>query len=362
MYLATIFTILCLLGLTPEVRGDEVISPNIPQGPTTSLWEVGTGFDVVHVSSPIPLVQINIISTLRQLNVFQPDDREPVTLLDTLEYPFSTVGMLIRGGRYCTATLVYKNIILTNRHCTLTDGQGNITQGFIDEAVFYLSYRKTNWSARWSNSSKFTAESAVSTESDQDWALLVLETPIGESTGWMGSKKRDKGYFSVDRKVNMISYSYDLFEEFGTAGYQKGCSTRGFRRSYKLHDCDDMSGSSGSAMFEGWEDPYVVGVNYAEFRNGGTQSSTQPAYSRDYANVFDGSSSYFDQLQRMIGVSPTPTPGPTKSPTLTPARHKSCSNICKGIGSKRRCRKKSRGTCKCRWRRVRRRMRCRKRN
>lgn len=313
--------------------------PNVPNPGVSSekFWNQ-TGWEMCCEKEAKPLEDIkNII--LRRLNVFIPDGRKVMSNADMQTFPINTVGV-VKETSFCTGTLIARDVVLTNRHCVKINSEGKLTGGFLNNGYFYLSWHQNKWHRR----SGFTNESVISANSKQDWALLVLKQPLGDDVGWVGMKNKEKyDYFAQkDRLVNMISYSGDYVGKYGRGGFQRNCSTRGVWNNHAIHDCDATRGSSGSAILEGWGKPYVIGVNYAEFRYPSSQSQVLDQFTQDRSNVFDPSESFYKAFHELRGP-PTPSPTPAPEP---------CWKFCKKFKKRRACNAQKRSRCGCKWMRV----------
>jgi V8-like Glu-specific endopeptidase len=316
--------------------------PYIPDpGNSNNRFWNDTGWQMFGGEEAAPLKTVENSTDRRQLNVFLPDGRSVMTDSDMETFPISTVGM-VKKSSYCTGTLVARDVILTNRHCVEVNSEGILTNDYINNGYFYLSWENNRWHRR----SSFTNKSVVSTSQAEDWALLVLKDALGDEVGWVGmkNKERDSYFAQENRLINMISYSGDYVSKYKRGGFQRNCSTRGLWGRHSLHDCDATRGSSGSAILEGWEKPYVIGVNYGEFRYPSSQSLVLGEYTRERANVFDPSFSFYDDMKRLRGP---PTAAPTSAPTP-------CWKVCKRFKKRRTCNAQRKERCKCRWKRIRR--------
>ena len=188
------------------------------------------------------------------------------TDMDTDEFPWSTVGYLDVGSGHCTATLVGRDLILTNSHC-VHDSEGRVLRP--DELRFYPTHRDghdgiySSGRQIYLDNLGFRSEFVNDSQDYADWALVRLQSPLGDDYGWLGVSESDPM-----EGLTLAGFSGD-YKQGDTAGVDQGCSIREIREHGLLvHDCDTTAGSSGSALFHSKEDNFlVVGLNSAERSN-----------------------------------------------------------------------------------------------
>lgn len=236
----------------------------------------------------------------RRLNVFLPDERVPIqnaTVLD--EYPYRTVGLLgeLQGRSFfgfCTGTIVSEWLVLTAGHCVQSTPLQDlrILTGFVGGLGNYIV--------------GFTSL-VYEFNSQTDYALALMEEPLGRYTGYPGIYFHSYSFFDKTRPLSLISYSGDLLLTLRAPSAIYNCeSTLSIQPFGVLHDCDATRGSSGSAVFSSdWYNcsdrvcygegcycrttttlPYILGVNSYEFRNGEEASLVVANYSHGVANGF----------------------------------------------------------------------------
>uniref|UniRef100_A0A7S3UZB0 Serine protease n=1 Tax=Aplanochytrium stocchinoi TaxID=215587 RepID=A0A7S3UZB0_9STRA len=138
----------------------------------------------------------------RQLNVFLPDNRIGATPATMDIYPYRTVGLFrTPGGGQCTATLVYRHIIVTNRHCLGLVGN-SLPSNFWTSTRFLAGL--SNGVSNYQVSFNYVAWSG----SSGDTAYLRLVEPIGNYVGWMGIKWTAATYFWTQRTSAKTTTSF----------------------------------------------------------------------------------------------------------------------------------------------------------
>lgn len=223
--------------------------------------------------------------------VILDDDRLPVL---NRAYPYSTIGRIdwvLANGRSlgaCTGTLIGRDLVLTNSHCLQHPRTGDVVnqrqyQRGREKIVFKPAMIRGQAPAEaevmtfeygWDDNPDVAAE---------DWAILKLDRPLGDTFGYLGWRRLD---FSDSRVINAVAgkiriagYAGDFptanLREFGeagdTAGQHDGCSVVDIATALNLneqvrnqlagllfHACDTNPGSSGSALIGHWEDGVYV--------------------------------------------------------------------------------------------------------
>ena len=66
----------------------------------------------------------------RRLNIFLPNDMVTMTPANMDTYPARTVGRLVSTVGTCTATIIYEDLVLTNRHCLGITSNNQLPAGF----------------------------------------------------------------------------------------------------------------------------------------------------------------------------------------------------------------------------------------
>lgn len=104
------------------------------------------------------------------------------TLANTSQFPFSCIGYLSinNGAGRGTAFMVDDNIAITAAHCVV--GQDYI-QFYPGSTVDSHPYGEA-WVTRyiWAGGEDYTG----GVDFEDDWAILVLDTDVGDNSGWLG--------------------------------------------------------------------------------------------------------------------------------------------------------------------------------
>ncbi|MCZ4281261.1 hypothetical protein O4H49_10765 [Kiloniella laminariae] len=112
--------------------------------------------------------------------------------LEAREYPWSTLGRLnVAGRHFCNAVMVGKAEILAPASCLYSAVEGRWFQP--REMAFVAGYQRDDSTIFSAAASYQVARGFVPTGNDlvsllNNWALIRLEAPLGDHTGWLGVK------------------------------------------------------------------------------------------------------------------------------------------------------------------------------
>lgn len=224
-------------------------------------------------------------------NVFGTDDRLAVT---SNKYPWSTIGRMAHG---CTGTLVAPDLMITAAHCLVDNATHEMRSGL---TYFYPNLIENVARAKAWMSKIWFGTKYPDTDRSNDWAIVQLDEKLGDTLGWMGVTTEDHD------QIHAVGYAQN-FRNGETAGAHIGCWVRKRYATANLflHDCDNGRGASGGPVFVMVDDkPYLVGINVAEFRQGGEVSLNVSAYAETHANIAVAAESFLPTLRRLKGETP----------------------------------------------------------
>lgn len=214
---------------------------------------MNTWWRLTRISAFFALVAVPLVAAVGDLsraNVFKHNARIPLTGPRRMDAPHRWTGKLqLPDGWWCSATLVHRDLILTAAHC-LRDA---VTHEFVKgEYRFYVGYENGQYEARARVSYMWWGTAEPVKRGESDWAILRLAEPLGDAYGWMGVSELSRdSTLQAHRpggsgQLGMTAFSR-YYKEGEVASVERDCHFRGIFASSGnlLHDCSQMSGSSG---------------------------------------------------------------------------------------------------------------------
>lgn len=193
--------------------------------------------------------------------IFKPDGRRAYY---DVNYPWRClVRITTPRGWSGSGVLIGPRHAVTASHCV------DWTPGWLTVDVMYSntkSLASANGTFAYAES-KVGPGSIPDDESDEDYAVIVLDQPLGEQYGWLGSRTYDSGCDDETSDWHSIGYPQDWSGSGEIAAWQTGFFLNelgadfGSARLIRSDTFDNWPGQSGSPIFGFWSDgPFVVGV------------------------------------------------------------------------------------------------------
>jgi protease YdgD len=166
--------------------------------------------------------------------------------------------------------------VLTNSHCVYDKGKLAKKMVFLPNLIDGRLRKKTDYAVV---KEVFAGTKNSRVNSADDWAILLLNKPLGDKYGFLKWKSLSltklKDY---QNKLAVVGYSVDypdpnIYTDLQagkgeTASVHVGCSVVGELDGMFVHDCDTNSGASGSALIGKIDGAYqIVGLHAAGLKS-----------------------------------------------------------------------------------------------
>jgi V8-like Glu-specific endopeptidase len=200
--------------------------------------------------------------------------------LDLHAWHWRTIGRISVSA--CTGTLVGPDLVLTAAHCVIDTNTGKLRDDigeFFANVIEGASRHHSGFVHVWwgtNNPDNFRGH---------DWAILKLAQPLGVDYGWLGVNGTSVENFP--NEITVAGYSTDFLDGL-TASVHHNCQVHAkyADKNLVLHDCDTARGSSGGPVLRLYNGQLtIVGLNVAEYRDGGNTSLHLPYYEDKHGNI-----------------------------------------------------------------------------
>lgn len=182
-------------------------------------------------------------------------------------YPWTAYGLVSveKEPRWsCSGTLVGPRHVLTNAHCVdkthpISFYPSYNNGDYLDREPYKTNviqiYTGTTPPDISSGSAYFPADFSLY----DDWAILILDEPVGNKFGWIEVTPWSDSYL---QSATVHNFGYPAAGDINENGrypmLQEKCFIQTAIPEYLQHDCDTNSGSSGSSLVTQINNKYVL--------------------------------------------------------------------------------------------------------
>jgi V8-like Glu-specific endopeptidase len=235
-------------------RGDEPSGAHLPEG------ELVARLPRRMRRAPVPRM-FRGGREVRPLTMFPPDDR---LLYNDWRYPWGLVCAIESGDAGGSGVLVGPRHVLTASHVL----DWNALWATVRVHAFGSGERARSEATSVYAFTKVSGDGVPSDQVDEDYAVVVLDTPLGDRFGWMGVRTYDSSW-DDDPYWSTMGYPDDVSRQYQPVAQLRFSIDEdefdyGSGRAMETK-ADLLPGHSGGPVFGWWDDgPYAVAVVSSE--------------------------------------------------------------------------------------------------
>jgi len=225
-----------------------------------------------------------IISDLLHAGIHGIDNRIEVT---DKKFPWSAIGRLMVGDSQCTATLIGPCQILTAAHCVISDS---------NKEPYKYPMKFTSHNGVDSSGIKNIIHNKKEEKTSSwkyDWAIAILDKPIGRKAGWFTVNYQDEQIIPID-SLTIAGYSIDKFSGGKLSADDSVIAHKIDKDNIISLEADTFLGASGASIWRmEYGRPRIYGIHV------GTKQIEDSATHRKKQVTFEK----YSESNRTIGIA-----------------------------------------------------------